>query len=149
MYVHPLNVCSPEGKRVDAKITQMGSLCKIEIDFLEVVKKDNPPFAKDGVISFESDSTKHQEIIFKLEKYLEDLFLKGMADEDLHRSLRIESKSRRDKAARLSRKARSSKRKGNTPSVHFGARGGEQTESDRPRDSNIEVAESSDKDLGE
>jgi len=148
MYVHPLNVCSPEGKRVDAKVTQMGKSCLIEVDFLEVVMKDDPPFAKDGVISFKSDSTKHQEIIFKLEKYLEDLFLKGMADEDLHRSLGIEPESGGIKKSRSKGKIRRASGKGNFPSVHFGSRRGESTEGDRSGDPDIEMAESSDKDSG-
>jgi len=115
---------------------------RIEVDFLDVVKKDDPPFAEDGVIIFTVERKDYEETIIKLEKYLEDLFLKGMADEDLHRSLRIEPKSGRVKAARLSRKARSTKRKRYSAGVHSGTRGREQAESDRPGNSDAEVASS-------
>jgi len=143
MYVRPLNVSTPEGRRIEAEIIRMQDQIQVVVPFLEVVKKDNPPFAKDGVIHFPVERKNYEETIIKLEKYLEDLFLKGMADEDLHRSLRIEPKSGRVKAARLSRKARSTKRKGSPAGLHFGTRRGEPTESDRPGNSDVEVAPSS------
>jgi len=148
MYIRPLNVSTPKGQRVEAKIARFDEVMQIQVDFLDVVKKDAPPFAEDGVINFAVDREEYEETIIKLEKYLEDLFLKGMADEDLRRSFGIELKSGRVKAARLSRKARSSKRKGYSSSVHSGSRGRESAASDRPRNSNPEVAESSDPDSG-
>lgn len=149
MYIRPLNVSTPKGQRIEAKIARWGDIMQVDLDFLDVVLKDNPPFASEGMIHFAVERIEYEETIIKLEKYLEDLFLKGMADEDLHRSLRIKPKSGRDKTARLSRKARSSKRKGYSSGLHLSTRGRESTESDRSGNSNTKVAEGSDKDSGE
>ena len=148
-YIEPLNVCMPNGRRVEAKITQMGKNIRVQVDSLDVVKKDDASFAKDGVISFTVERVKYAETIVKLEKYLEDLFLKGMADEDLHRSLGIKSKSGRTKRTRSKGKIRRASGKGNFPSVHSGSRGGESPKSNWERNPSTKMAESSNSNSGE
>ena len=130
-YIRPLKVSTPEGKRIEAEIIRMQDYVQVAIPFLDAVKKDDPPFAKDGVIHFPVERSKYEETIVKLEKYLESLFLKGMGDEDLHRSLGVKLKSGGVKKSRFSGKAKVPGGEGSTAGVYPGPRGDEPSKSDR------------------
>lgn len=141
-YARPLKVSTPEGERIVAKVFRYGDKVRIEINYLEVVKKDDPPFAKNGVIQINVPVKKYRDAIIALTKYLEDLFLKGMADEDTYTSLGAKPNPRRAKKLDSTRKASSSEREGGTSSVHLSPRRDESTESSRRGKSDSEMAES-------
>jgi hypothetical protein len=148
-YSRPLKVSTPEGKRIIANILQMGESNRIEIAFIEGVQKDNPPFAQNGVIRFVYEKEKHQEVISALEKYLEDIFLKGMADEDTYTSLGAKPKPRGVKSPSSERKIRGTERERKPDRIYSRPRRGKQTESDRGGDADSEMAESGDQGSGE
>ena len=52
-----------------------------KVPFLEVVKKDNPPFAEKGVISFSVPQKGYAKAKKRITKYLEDLILKELKNE--------------------------------------------------------------------
>ena len=143
-YARPLKVSNPEGERIYAKVFRSGDNVRIEINYLEVVKKDDPSFAHNGVITFNVPKEKYSETIKILTQYLEDLFLKGMADESIYTSLGAKSKLRRTKKSGSAKKVGISERVGSTSSVHVGPRGDESPESSRRRKSESEMAESGD-----
>lgn len=143
-YTRPLKVSSPKGKRVYAQVYPSKDKCLIEINYLEVVKKDNPSFANNGIIKFTCEKIKYPQVILALEKYLEDLFLKGMSNENIYTSIGASPKPGRVKTKNTERKVRTTKREGSTSGVHIGSGGIKSSEDTRPRHGNIEVAESSD-----
>ncbi len=146
-YFRPLKVYSPEGKQVVANILRFGDRVQIEIAPLEVVRKDDPPFAHDGLIRYTATVEKYRETIRILTRYLENLFLKGMADEDIYSSLGAKSKSRRTEKINIGRKAEKPKREGSVTSLHARARRAESSKSSRGRNTDVKVAESSDKEI--
>lgn len=143
-YARPLKVSTPEGKRIFAKIFRNGDNVRIEVNYLDVVKKDDPPFAQNGTIRFNVPRTRYVQTIASLTKYLEDLFLKGMADEDIYSSLGAKPQPRRAKKVDTGRKVSFAKREGDSSSVHVSSRRSESSESSRRGKSDSEVAESSD-----
>jgi len=143
-YARPLKVSTPDGKRIYAKIFRSGDNAKIEINYLEVVKKDDPPFAHNGMITLNVPVKKYSETLAILTQYLEDLFLKGMADESIYTSLGAKPKSRRIKKSDPGGEAKIFEGERNSPSVHFSSRRDESSESSRGGQSKSEVAESSD-----
>jgi len=148
MYARVLYVSTPKGEEIKAKVARMGERMRVQVDPLGVVKKDNPPFAKDGAIDFVVPIGVYEETIIKLEKYLEDLFLKGMSDEDLHRSLRTGPNSRGDEKSHFRGKTRSSKGERYPARLHPGTRRNITAKSGRARKSNTEVAKGSDQNSG-
>ena len=142
-YARPLKVSAPDGERIYAKVFQLGDNIKIEINYLEVVKKDDPPFAHNGVITINVPRKKYSETIASLTQYLEDLFLKGMADENIYTSLGVKPKSRRTKKSDPGRETKRVEGKGDSPSVHISPRGDESSESSRGRESESKMAEGS------
>ena len=103
-YSRTLKVCSPDGERIYAIITPQWDTVHVEIRFLEVVKKDNPQFAQNGVIRFSCPKDGYTETIIKLTNYLESLFLKEMnegekVDESIYSSLGIKPQRRGNKKA--------------------------------------------------
>ena len=146
-YSRPLKVCSPEGVRVVANIMRHGERVQIEIAPLEVVRKDDPPFAHDGLIRYNCTVEKYRDAIRLLTRYLEDLFLKGMADENIYSGLGAKSKPRRTEKIDTGRKAEKPKGEGSVASLHARARRTKSSENPRGRDTDVEVAESSDKEI--
>jgi hypothetical protein len=124
-YKRLLNVSTPEGKRIEAIISPSGTNVNIRVEYLDVVEQDNPEFAKNGVISFTVVKTKYKGALNILTKYLEDLFLKGMSNENLYSSIGITSNKRRNAKKNKPRKVESTKREGDTSSLHDSARGHE------------------------
>ncbi len=145
-YKKLLKVATPEGKRIVATISPYANNVIVKIDYLEVVKKDNPKFAKEGKIKFSCPKPKYREAMIILTQYLEDLFLKGMSNEDIHTSLRICTNKGRNAKKDRSKKVGSNTGTGDSTSIHISARGNEQTESSKRKeqDTNISVDESSD-----
>lgn len=143
-YARPLKVSSPDGKRIYAKVFRLESNVRIEINYLEVVKKDDPPFAHNGVITINVPREKYSKTIEILTRYIENLFLKGMADEDIYPSLGAKPKPRRTEKVDLGGKVSFAKRQGDSPSVHLSPRGSKSSESSRGGNADSEVAESSD-----
>jgi len=142
-HARPLKVSTPDGKRIYAKILRLGDNIRIEINYLEVVKQDDPPFAHNGVITISVPRNKYVEIIATLTQYLEDLFLKGMADENIYTSLGVKPKSRGNKKSNSGGEIKSFRGKRDTSSVHISSRGNELAESFRGGETKPEVAESS------
>ncbi len=140
-YAHPLKVSNPKGERIYAKILRLGDNVRIEINYLEVVKKDDPPFAHNGVITISVSRKKYSETIATLTQYLEDLFLKGMADENIYTSLGAKPKSRGIKKSDSGKKAGRVEGERDSSSVHISPRGDESSESSRGRESESEMAE--------
>ena len=143
-YARPLKVSTPEGKRIYAKIFRLGENIRIEINYLEVVKKDDPPFSINGVIKMRVPIIKYKNTINLLTKYLEDLFLKGMSDEDTYTSLGAKPKSRRFKKVNSGGETKSFEGKGDTSSLHSSTRRSESTESSRRGKTDSKMAEGSD-----
>ena len=143
-YARALKVSTPEGKRIYAKIFRLKNDVIIEVNYLEVVKKDNPPFAHNGIIKMHTSLVKYKETLGLLTKYLEDLFLKGMADEDTYSSLGAKPKSRRTKKINSGGEAKSFKRKRSPTSLHVSSRGKESAESSGRGKADSEMAESGD-----
>jgi alpha-glucosidase (family GH31 glycosyl hydrolase) len=141
-YQRPLKVSTPDGERVIANITS-GALVTITVPRLDVVAKDNPLFAKDGVIRLTVKREKYQETIRVLTQYLEDLFLKGMADEDTYTSLGAKPERKRTTRKDTSREERTIEGERDTASVHVSTRRNESTESVGSRDTSTEVDKSS------
>ncbi len=148
MYIRLLKVATPEGKRIPANIHRVGKRVSIRVDYLEVVEKDNPPFAEKGIIKVSCEQPKYVETINLLTQYLEDLFLKGMSDENIHTSLGAQSKPGGAKAKDTKRKAGRSKRERGTPGIQPGAGGDEPSEGTGRGYTNPEVAEISDPSTG-
>lgn len=142
-YARALKVSTPEGKRIYAKIFRSKDDIQIEINYLEVVKKDDPPFSHNGVIRMHTTIEKYKDTIKLLTKYLEDLFLKGMADEDTYRGLGAKPKSRRTKKINLGREVKSFKGERDSSSLHAGSRREKPTEGSGQGKTDSEMAESS------
>ena len=81
-YKRPLKVSNLSGERIVASIATGVHKVTISIPYLECIEKDNPDFAVDGVIRFSVLKEKYQKAIFHLTKYLEDLFLKEISNEN-------------------------------------------------------------------
>ena len=142
-YTHPLKVSTPEGKRIIVTIYRSANKAIIEIPFIEGVKKDDPPFACNGQISFSCEREKYAETINILERYLEDIFLKGMANEDIYSSLGVKPKRRRAKGQGTKRKITIDKRKGDSASLHDSTGREESSESPGTGNADNEMAEDS------
>ncbi len=149
-YSKPLKVSEPDGQRVYARVKRIGNNVDIEVSFLEIVKEDDPPFATNGVIHFTCLQKQYAEVITVLTQYLEDLFLKGMANEDIHTLLGTKPKSRRDSKldttvnVRQPKESAESKSERDTTSVHSGTGRDKQTERDREGNSTFKMDKSSD-----
>ena len=154
-YSRTLNVSTPDGERIYAIVTQGLDTAHIEVRFLEVVKKDNPPFASNGVIRFNAPKGKIKEIYKALTNYLESLFLKelseeGEVNEDIYSSLGIDVKSRRGKKSPKSRATREPVGERDLTGIHDSSRGDVNTESSGSGEPSSEVASGGDsQDSGE
>lgn len=144
-YAKPLKVSDPDGNRIVAQITRVGETVLIEVPYTEVVKKDDPPFARNGVVRFSVPRQGYTETLAVLTKYYEDLFLKGMADEDIYTSLGAKPTKRRVKKSNPPRATIDVEGKGRDSGLHSGARGDESPKSARRgRSSKSEVASGDD-----
>lgn len=144
MYTKLLKVSTPEGKRIPAIINRTGKKVSIGVNYLKIVERDDPPFAKRGIINISCNLSKYIQTVNLLTQYLEDLFLKGMTDESIYTSLGVKSKSRRTKAKNIERKIGKSERKRGSSSVQSGARRDESSKSSGRRNSDSEMAEGGD-----
>lgn len=135
MYQKPLKVSTAEGKRIYAKVYVQGDDRVIRVPFIKEVEKDNPPFSKKGVITITVSTNTYHDAIEKLESYLENLFLKGMADEDSRTSHEARAKSGGAEKVHTEGKTGTDKGPGKTSSVRDSSRGNESAESSGGRES--------------
>jgi len=119
-YLKLLNVSTPKGKRIEANITSFSDAIIIKVEYLKEVERDEPPFAKKGKIVIKCERIKYKEVILKLTKYLEDLFLKELLNEDIYTSIGNGDVKRGNAKKNTSRKTGSIKRTGNSASVYSG-----------------------------
>jgi len=127
-YLKLLNVSTPKGKRIEAHITTFSGTIIIKVENLKEVEMDDPPFAKKGRIIIKCERVKYKEVIEKLTKYLEDLFLKELLNEDIYTSIGNDNVKGRNAKKNSSRKTGSFKGKGNSSSIYSGTGRKEQTE---------------------
>ena len=152
--VRPLKVSTPEGKRIMLHSFRSGpELVVLEVPFLEVVKKDDPPFAANGIIRFNVKRSTYSKSVEALTSYLESLFLielgkKEEVDESLYSSLGAKPNIRRTKSSNSKGNAGVSEGKRNISSIHSGTRREKPTESVRERGPSTKVAEVSDTETG-
>lgn len=97
-YSKPLNVSNTKGQRIVALVYPIFNDVVIKLPYIEEVEKDNPSFAYKGIITIKCIKSKYKNVVVTLTQYLEDLFLKGIANEDIYTSLGITNvKGRNDK----------------------------------------------------
>lgn len=139
-----LKVCDPSGKVVISKVTYLNGVATIELPFIEAVKKDNPEFAKNGVVKYTVPQRRYQKAKEGLTKYLEDLFLKELAeDETIYPGNGGKSnpgRTKKESSSRSNEKVTGE----DSNAVRDRGRGKKQSESDRGRVENSDVAQSSD-----
>jgi hypothetical protein len=128
-YKRKLNVSSPDGMPVYITVIPSRDSVAIRSEVYDLIKKDNPKFSKNGAICFNCPKDKYQESVFILTKYFEDLFLKGMSNEDLHTSFGIKPVKRGNAGKDKSSKTSRIKGKGDSSSIHSSTGGTEQAES--------------------
>lgn len=86
-YQRLLRVANLKGERISAIVNKNGPNVNIRVPFLNVVLKDNPPFANKGIIRMVCKQKDYSEVIEKVTKYLEDLFLKELESENTNTSI--------------------------------------------------------------
>ncbi len=145
--VRPLKVSTPKGERIMLHSSRSGSeLVVLEVPFLEVVKKDDPPFAVNGIIRFHVKRIKYKESVDALTLYIESLFLRELGkkeeiNESIYTSLGAKPNVRRTKKSDSKGNVRSGERERDLPGIHSGARREKQAESIRKRGSDTKMAE--------
>ncbi len=144
--VRPLKVSTPEGKRIMLHSFRSGpELVVLEVPFLEVVKKDDPPFAANGIIRFNVKRSTYSKSVEALTSYLESLFLielgkKEEVDESLYSSLGAKPNIRRTKSSNSKKNVGVGEGKRDISSIHSGTRRKKPTESIGERGPDPEVA---------
>lgn len=127
----PLKVCFPSGERVIAKITPVpGGKIVVAV----------PEFS----IKFSVERLKYKEALKRLEKYLEDLILKGMADENFDTGSGADFDPGRAPEESTGGQVERPKRPRRPTGVHAGPRGNKSTESVGSGPGIDEMAEGSD-----
>jgi hypothetical protein len=150
-----LRVSSPDGKPVYAIVTPQMETVHIEVRYLDVVAKDDPPFSRNGVIRFtcrrlaNRDQPGYKAVMNQLTQYIESLYLKEMdeenkVDENIYSSIGAKSKPRRIKKSPSKPKVERTIGTGDTSGIHSSARGEEQADAFGSRESDSDVAEGSD-----
>jgi len=143
--IKKLKVSTPKGESITAVIKADKDVFTLSVNYLEAVEKDNPKFADKGVIRVSGPRTKYSNIIKAIEKYLEDLFLKELSNEDTSTSDGSGLDKRATHEIASSGKDKSTKRKGNSSSVRDSARGDESPEKSKNEDvRNTSMAEEND-----
>lgn len=153
-YTKRLKVSDPNGVPVYAIIRPGLNTSNVEVRYLEVVAKDNPPFANNGVIRFNVSKGKFKNAIQALTNYIETLYLKELdkgivINEDIYTSIGIErTKSGGNKSSIKQRGTRTFKGERDVTGLHNSARGSDDAESTvsgkEKRKSNNDLAESCD-----
>lgn len=138
-----LKVTTPEGRRIYAHVFPNGSTRIIQVGYLDVVAKSEPPFAAQGVIRMTIPNDKYKETLVTLTRYLEDLYLKGFADEDIYTSLGAKPKRQRAKEQHIEKEIDVAKRR-DTSGLHSSTRREIKTKGTRKGTGDTTLAESSD-----
>lgn len=143
-----LKVCNPSGKTVFASVKYLNGEAEISVPFIEGVKKDNPEFAKNGIINYTVPRHRYQKALKGLTKYLENIFLKELAeDEIIHSSNGGGCNSGRVKKESSAGSNEKFDGKNDNPVCDRG-RGKKQSPSDRGRIENSNLVESGDSENG-
>ncbi|MCK5609604.1 hypothetical protein KAR91_47455 [Candidatus Pacearchaeota archaeon] len=143
--VKVLRVSTPEGESVKAIVEHYDGKFNLSIGFIEAVKIDNPSFSKNGSIKVNGTISSYPKIINGITKYLEDLFLKEMKDEDNDSSDGNKPISTGNKKSTPARDTGKNKREGDSSSLHSSSRGDESTEkSGKRKQRKDELAEKDD-----
>ena len=109
MRIKTLEVCTPDGVAVTAEIMSTVNSVMVRV----------PKFG----INYHVERAKYKPSIKLLEKYLEDLILKGMADEDIDTSIGVNFDPGGSKGKNLHRKVKRDKGKRRPSGIHLGTRG--------------------------
>lgn len=129
MHIKLLKVSDPKGFRIKVFVTKNNKTVTIKSDVIEVVKKDKPLFSNNGKICMNVELKNYKEAITKLTKYLEDLFLKELNDNDIsHSSDATKTKSVGNIEQRSGKNVAGIKREGCSSSVPDSARREKSTE---------------------
>ncbi len=144
-----LKVSTSDGKRIKATIYASKNNVRIVVEPIFLVTNDNPPFLKNGVINVTCTRKDYQKTLQTLTKYLEDLFLKGLNDGDIHTSTKVGANTRRTESKNPTGYIGINEGEGRDTSVHARARREESTKSTGGRKQSTEVDSVSDKDSGE
>ncbi len=142
-----LKVCDPSGKVIIATTELSFGTVLFVVPFLEVVKKDNPEFAEEGVISFIVPQPEYAQAKKTITNYLEDLFLKELNNEIIHPSDGNKPLPGRSKTKSSGGNSGKTEGENDNPVCDRGGRG-KQAKSERGRPQNSDVAKSSDKNSG-
>lgn len=142
-----LKVSTSKGERIIAEIRSIEDSIRIKVKFNELVKQDNPSFAKDGVIVMTCKREDYQKTLQHLTKYFEDLFLKGLSNENTNTSTRISNDSRGNKEQTESYSIGVDPGKGSDSSVYSRSRRTKSTKSPRAGFSSAKVDKISNKDV--
>lgn len=139
-----LKVSDTSGKRIKMGVTREGSNVKLNVPFIEAVKKDKPAFAKKGIIDITVLVKDYTATKNMLTSYLENLFLKELSSADTDTS-----NGRRSNTGRAKTKPTTGSNEGtggeSSSSLRDSGRGDEPTESDREGSSDSDMAKSDDK----
>lgn len=84
MHLKLLKIARADGQRIKAKVYgDVAGRVTIKVEYLSEVMEDNPDFAHKGQIVMRIVQADYHATILKIESYLENLFLKGIANESL------------------------------------------------------------------
>ena len=114
MRIKTLKVATPDGVAVTAEIRPSSTTVMVRI----------PKFS----IEYSVEKVKYKLSIKLLEKYLEDVILKGMADENFDTSIGVEFDPGGTKGKNLRGKVKRTERARRPAGVHLGARGKKSTQ---------------------
>ena len=139
IYYKPLKVSDTDGKRIIAKIIQLGENVTIKLPFIQAVKKDKPEYAKNGNINITVKRENYTLMVVLLEKYLEDLFLKDLKNENRNSSVRNDNVTTRIKKLYTTGDIKKPARKRDTASVYSGTGGDKQSKNIAGRDNSLNM----------
>lgn len=137
-YRKPLGVSTPEGKRIIATVTPLGKgIVKIQLPYLEAVKKDGTKNGRLGVIT---NRRNYGDAITKITRYMESLFLKEMSNDNSDTGKRAKNKSGRNPKYVVGVDKAKPGGERTVESIHSGSRRNHSSESNRKRKSNDNMA---------
>ena len=132
-YSLPLKVGDTKGNRIVAKITKLSpNYSQIDIPAPKAVIKDKPEFLIKDKIRIQYEVKDHTKVVNTLTKYLEDIFLKELENENNNTSDASKFDSRRNKKPPKS-EAKGSSKGTDSNTIRDSRRGDKPTESDRGR----------------
>lgn len=141
-YTKPLKVCHSNGEIIIARIFPFGDKVKIKIKYIKEVEEDNPKFANDGRINFNCSKNNYNNVIKKLTSYLENLFLKGIGNENIHTGIGVPNVKRGNAKKNSTRTIGTTEGKGNSSSIHSSTGRKKSTEGNKGKVNDIDMDKS-------